>query len=158
AATCHSRDRLATTCRVGTSPITLTPTYGKAAATNGHEGRNPPMAFKAQPIVKGTQPSGVTTHVQGVPTNAPSTNVPAAGQNPPTTAPSSSTAGPASTTPPLVAPGDLIRSDLINNILTRLAALESLVGSSPGDAGLTLGSLGTGTHTLVALGSGLEAT
>lgn len=46
-------------------------------------------------------------------------------------------------------PGDLITADLMNNILDRLLALESRTGFS-------LGSDLGDTHTIVALGSGIE--
>jgi hypothetical protein len=50
---------------------------------------------------------------------------------------------------PRVQPGDLITADLLNRILEDLATRTS-------DTGIRLGPLARGTHTLVALGTGLE--
>jgi hypothetical protein len=50
---------------------------------------------------------------------------------------------------PRVQPGDLITAELINRILEDLATRTS-------DTGIRLGPLARGTHTLVALGTGLE--
>lgn len=50
------------------------------------------------------------------------------------------------------APGDLITSALINNLLDRLEIIES----RNSDARLVLGQLGANTHTLVALSTGFE--
>jgi hypothetical protein len=52
-----------------------------------------------------------------------------------------------------VQPGDVVTSDLFNNLLTRVALLESQTS----DIGLRLGALAADTHTLVALGTGFES-
>ena len=53
---------------------------------------------------------------------------------------------------PPVSPGDLITSSLINEIMRRLADLDTRMP----DTRLTLGPLSQDTHTLVALGTGFE--
>ena len=56
-----------------------------------------------------------------------------------------------------VSPGDLITADLVNSILDRLDSAESKLTALEAMTGFTLGSLGTGVHTLVALSTGFES-
>jgi hypothetical protein len=52
-----------------------------------------------------------------------------------------------------VQPGDVITSDLVNDLLSRVEVLESQTSN----IGLRLGALAADTHTLVALGTGFES-
>src|SRR5579872_5011732 len=56
--------------------------------------------------------------------------------------------------PSVVHPGDVIQSDLINSILTRLTALETQL---QGTVALRVGSMAANAHTLLAIGAGFTA-